>query len=140
MSVDIVEACGFLQKCSGMPAGIEAAVHATRCFYKDPTTEGILLVDAKNAFKCLNCQAALHSVRHLCPALATVLQNYYQSVAHLFVSGEAELSSAEGTTQGDPLSMVFVDTSICWLVEPSLGGLFTKPISNAIGVRVNRNV
>ena len=35
---------------------------------------------------------------------------------------------------------LFVDASICWSVEPSLRGLFTKPISNAIGARVNRNV
>ena len=33
-----------------------------------------------------------------------------------------------------------VDASIYWSVEPSLRGLFTKPISNAIGARVNRNV
>ena len=42
VSSDIVEVYGFLQKCSGMPAGIEAAVHAMRCFYEDSTTEGIV--------------------------------------------------------------------------------------------------
>ena len=106
-SDDVMEACGFLQKCSGLPAGIEAAVHAMKRLYEDATTEGVLLVDAKNAFNCLNRQAALHNVRHLCPSLATTLLNCYQDDARLFVSGGGELSSAEGTTQGDPLSMVF---------------------------------
>ena len=61
-SPDIVEAFGFLQNCSGMPAGIEAAVHAMRRLYEDPTTEGILLIHAKNAFNCLNRQAALPNI------------------------------------------------------------------------------
>ena len=106
-SDDVMEACGFLIKCSGLPAEIEAAVHAMKRLYEDATTEGVILVDAKNAFNCLNRQAALHNVRHLCPSLATTLLNCYQDDARLFVSGGGELSSAEGTTQGDPLSMVF---------------------------------
>ena len=44
---DIEEACGFLQKCSGCPAGLEAAVHAMQQIYEDESTEGILSVDAK---------------------------------------------------------------------------------------------
>ena len=74
---DIEEACGYLQKCSGLPAGLEAAVHAMQEIHDDESTEGVLFVDAKNAFNSLNRAAALHNVRHICPALGMVLQNYY---------------------------------------------------------------
>ena len=107
VSKDVEEACGFLQKCSGLPAGQEAAVHAMQRLYEDETVEGILLVDAKNAFNSLNREAALHNIRHLCPPLSVVLQNCYQSPSRLFVAGGGELLSREGTTQGDPLSMPF---------------------------------
>ena len=40
----------------------------------------------------------------LCPSFATCVLNCYRSDAKLFVDGET-LHSAEGTTQGDPLSM-----------------------------------
>ena len=104
---DIEEACGFIQKCSGLPSGIEAAVHAMQAMYDEESTEGILLIDAANAFNNLNREAALHNVRHLCPSLALLLRNTYRSPARLFVSGGGELRSEEGTTQGDPLSMAF---------------------------------
>ena len=54
---DVEEACGFLQKCSGLPAGMEAAVHAMQQMFEDESVEGILLVDAKNAFNNLNREA-----------------------------------------------------------------------------------
>ena len=104
---DVEAACGFLQKCSGLPAGIEAAVHAMQNMHEEESTEGILLVDASNAFNNLNRQAALHNVQRLCPLLATTLANCYQSPARLFVTGDGEIASREGTTQGDPLSMAF---------------------------------
>ena len=74
---DIQEAAGTLQLCAGQPAGIEAAIHAARQLYDDDSTEGLLLVDASNAFNQLNRQAALHNISTLCPPLATVLQNTY---------------------------------------------------------------
>ena len=104
---DVEEACGYVQKCSGLPAGIAAAVRAMQLLYDDDDTEGILLVDAKNAFNSLNREAALHNVRFLCPSLATVLQNCYQAPSRLIVAGGGELSSEEGITQGNPLSMPF---------------------------------
>ena len=76
ISLDIVEAYGFFQKCPGMTDGIEAAVHALRGLYKEPTAEGILFIDTKNAFNCLNLQVALRNVRYLFPSLVTVLQNF----------------------------------------------------------------
>ena len=104
---DVEDACGFVQKCSGLPAGQEAAVHAMQQLYEDKSVQGILLVDAKNAFNTLNREAALHNIQHVCPALAVTLQNCYQAPSRLFVSGGGEILSREGTTQGDPLSMPF---------------------------------
>ena len=101
----VEEACGVLQTCSGLPCGIEAAVHAMRETYAANSTEGILLVDATNAFNSLNREAALHNIQHLCPAINTLACNTYSAPARLFVFGGGELASQEGTTQGDPLSM-----------------------------------
>ena len=103
---DVEDACGYLQKCSGLPAGQEAAVHAMQKLYDDDSMEGILLVDAKNAFNSLR-EAALHNVQRMCPALSVTLHNCYRTPSWLFVSGGGELLSREGTTQGDPLSMPF---------------------------------
>ena len=114
---DVEEACGFVQKCSGSPAGLEAAVHAMQRMFDDKTTEGILFVDAKNAFNSLNRKAALHNVKHLCPALSTSLSNCYKSPSRLFVAGGGEITSNEGTTQGDPFSMPFYALATLPLIE-----------------------
>ena len=105
---DIEEKCGYLEKCSGFPAGLGAAIHAMQEIQSDKSTEGILLVDARNAFNNLNRKAALHYVRHLCPALATCLLNCYQVPCRLFVAGGGELASEEGTAQGYPWQCLFM--------------------------------
>ena len=114
---DIQDACGHIQKCSGVSSGIEAAVHAMQALYDDDTTEGILLIDAANAFNTLNREAALHNVKHVCPPLATVLTNSYLSPGRLFVAGGGEIASSEGTTQGDPLSMAFYALATVPLIQ-----------------------
>ena len=114
---DVEEECGFLQKCSGLPAGMEAAVHAMQQMFDDESVEGILLVVAKNAFNNLNREEALHNTRHLCPSLSVALQNCYQAESRLFVHGGGELRSREGTTQGDPLSMPFYALAIIPLLR-----------------------
>ena len=103
---DIQEAAGFNQLCGGQVAGIEAAVHAVRQDFGLKETEGILLVDASNAFNSLNRANALANVRCLCPSFSTVLTNIYQESSKLFL-GRDTLLSQEGTTQGDPLAMPF---------------------------------
>ena len=81
---DVEDACGHLQKCSGIPSGIEAAVQAMQAIYDEETTEGVLLVDAANAFNSLNRAAALHNMRHVCPSLATILANSYRNPGKTF--------------------------------------------------------
>ena len=72
---DIQEASGCIQLCGGLISGIEAAVHAARTSLESDDSEAILLVDATNAFNSLNRQTALHNIRRICPALATILIN-----------------------------------------------------------------
>ena len=49
--------------------------------------------------------------------IATILKNSYNTPARLFVAGGGEISSDEGTTQGDPLSMVFYALATLPLVQ-----------------------
>ena len=48
------QAAGTLQTCAGVDSGIEAAIHAMARTFKEDWCEGILLVDADNAFNRLN--------------------------------------------------------------------------------------
>ena len=72
--------------------------------FNEGATEGVIPVDARNAFNTLNRKAALTNALHLRPSLATVLINTYRSDPPLFIEGET-IMSKEGTTQGDPLAM-----------------------------------
>ena len=67
-------------------------------------TDAVLLVDASNAFNQVNRQSALHNISILCPSFATILQNTYGVPIRLFITGEGEIASTEGTTQGDTLA------------------------------------
>ena len=79
--------------------------------------DGVLLVDATNAFNSLNRKVALANMRQVCPALETVLTNCYQSPTRLFVSGGGEIASREGTTQGDPLGMAMFAPAMVPLIN-----------------------
>ena len=106
---DIKQAAGPLQTCASHGAGAEAAIHGMREIFDKEETEAVLLVDAKNAFNCLNRKAALHNIRFLCPPLANYIINTYREPSRFFVTGckgeKLEIRSEEGTTQGDPLAM-----------------------------------
>ena len=113
---DVVNAAGSLQLSAGQPAGCEAAVHAMRQLFAAEETEGILLIDARNAFNSLNRRAALWNVRLLCPALGPVVVNTYRSKTDLFVGGET-IFAVEGTTQGDALAMAIYTVAITPLIR-----------------------
>lgn len=122
---DVQQAAGPLQLCAGQPAGCEAAVHVMRQLFTDPDCEAVLLVDASNAFNCLNRQVALRNILVLCPALAPVLVNTYRSDIPLFVGGEV-LLSREGTTQGDPLAMAMYAIATIPLIRHTQQPLCTQ--------------
>ena len=97
-------ATGPMQTCAGARNGVEAAVHTMSGFFDDSTTEGILFVDADNAFNSLNRQAALHNISFICPEISTFLNNVFKSPTPLYIKQHV-IMSWEGTTQGDVAAM-----------------------------------
>ena len=104
---DIQLTAGPLQTATGLQSGAEAAIHSMRCMFQDDRTDTVILVDARNAFSLLNCQAALHNIRVICPQIATILVNTYRRPARLIILGASDIYSLEGTTQGDNLVIAF---------------------------------
>ena len=102
---DVRQAAGWLQLCGGQVAGSEAARHAMHNVFNDDKTEGILLIDAENAFNSINRKVMLHNLKLICPVIATYISNCYMYPARLFIIGGGELFSKEGTMQGDPTSI-----------------------------------
>ena len=126
LSNDIQEAAGPLQVCAGQLSGCEAAVHAAHQVFQSPSTEGLILVDACNAFNSLNQETALRNILHLCPPLAKILINTYRDNVQLFIDGDTLLLQ-EGTTQGDTLTMAMYAVAITPLIR-SLEDQETKQV------------
>ena len=88
---EIQEAAGSLQTATGLKAGAEAAIHAMRTIFEDPATEGVILVDASNAFNSLNRRVALHNIQISCPSFSCILINNYRIPPRMIILGGAEL-------------------------------------------------
>ena len=115
-----MSAAGPLQTCTGLRAGIEAAIHAMREAFEKNDTEAILLVDAENAFNNLNREAALLNIKKLCPPFYRYLHNTYQQPAKLVLAGETKydsILSQEGCTQGDVTAMGLYGVGIAPLIN-----------------------
>lgn len=102
---EIKEAAGPLQVCAGYTAGAEAAIHAMNEVFMEEETDGILLIDASNAFNVMNRSVAMHNTQIMCKEISLYLINTYRCPSRLFITGGGEISSQEGTTQGDPMAM-----------------------------------
>ena len=117
---DLEETCGSQQVACGVKAGIEGALHAVEELFNSTKEDGhsLLLMDASNAFNALNRETALWNARILWPRCSRFLFNTYRGYAQLIVEGTTELLfSSEGTTQGDPLAMLFYGVSLMPLIE-----------------------
>ena len=90
-----------------------------KIFQKDET-EGLLLVDAENAFNNLNRKAALHNVRQLCPSFYRFLANTYQTPSKMIINDQEKVDSVlseEGSTQGDVGAMAMYAIGIRPLIN-----------------------
>ena len=112
----IIKSVGSLQVCAGHEAGCEAAVHAMREIFNEQDTQAILIVDAANAFNSVNRNVFLHNIKVICPEISIFVANCYSTPSRLFIIGGVEISSAEGTTQGDPVAMAVYATAIIPLI------------------------
>ena len=85
---DITDAARPLQ----LSAGQEAGAHAMGDFLTE------ILIDAENAF---SRKVMLHDLNFICPIITMYITNYYVAPVRLFRTGEGEILSKEGTTQGN---------------------------------------
>ena len=131
---DVMISAGPLQACSGIPSGGEAVIHAVRETFERAGMEGVLLVDASNAFNSLNKNVALLNMRYISPALETVLTNCYQVPLRLFVAGGGEILSKEGTTLGMAMFSLSMVPLIARLTEESKSTLQVWFADDATGV------
>ena len=113
---NIEEAAGSLQLCAGQLSGCEAAVDAMCKVFSSPETEAAILVDASNAFNCLNREVALRNIHQLFPPLSKILTNTYRENIDLFINGET-IYSQQGTTQGNPLAVAMYAIAITPLIN-----------------------
>jgi hypothetical protein len=79
---------GTIQVCTGQDTGAKTAVHAINLLYEDESSEAALLINASNAFNCLNRQVALRNFMSNCPPLSTIAINTYREDSTLFIDGE----------------------------------------------------
>ena len=107
LNSDIQLAAGPLQASTDLKGGAEAAIHTMKDIFEADDTEGVILVDASNAFNSLNRKVALYNIQYICPPFANILINTYRHPSRLFIAGGREILSQEGTTQGDNLAMSF---------------------------------
>ena len=85
--------------------------------FQDSNTEAVLLVNA------INHIADLHIISDICPSLARILINTQRTPVRLFINGAGEISSTEGTTQGDSLATsMYICSCNC-----STGCIICKP-------------
>ena len=85
---EILDTVGPLQLSAGQEGGCEAACHAMSDIFAEDECQGVLLIDATNAFNSLNRTTALLNIRHTCPEFSTYLicYQYLQKSSEAFSS------------------------------------------------------
>ena len=87
------ESAGPLQVCAGHSAGSEAAIHAMSQVFVEEGTDGILLIDASNAFNQMNRSIVLHNIQVTFKEKLLYIINTYRSPSRLFICDGGETVS-----------------------------------------------
>ena len=117
---DLAYAFGSEQLAYGVSCGIEGSIHGLRELFEKKSSNGfgLLLLDGKKAFNSTNRSFALLNARTLRSRASTFLYNSYQECSKLVLSNtDVFIRSKEGTTQGDPLSMLFYGVALLPLIK-----------------------
>ena len=77
---DLQHAAGSSQLCASQIGGCKAAVHAMRNIFASASVDGVLLVDATNAFNELNRQVTFHNVEVICSDLSCICPYLNQNI------------------------------------------------------------
>ena len=89
---DVMKAVAPAQLCVGVPSACEIGAHAVRkAFGECPGVEGVLCVDASNAFNSLNRQAALHNIPRVCHVAGQVFANCYSAAISLYMEDDEKV-------------------------------------------------
>ena len=72
---DVVQVAGLLYLRGGQVAGSELTIHAMHDIFNDNNMEGILLIDAENAFNSINLKVMLPNLKFIFPVIATYISN-----------------------------------------------------------------
>ena len=87
----------------GVSQGAECAVHAARFFANNlGPHQALVKVDFRNAFNCVRRDKVMAAIEEFLPSLLPFLHSAYSSSSKLFRE-DAEVISAEGVQQGDPI-------------------------------------
>ena len=99
--------------------------------FKEDNCEGVLMVDATNAYNSLNRATSLLNLAHICPEFAVFLINTYRLPSKLFLPGGTFILSNEGTTQGDNCASGFYSVSISPIIS-QLSSILCKQLFNTM--------
>ena len=105
IKLQFVQSTDHVQLCAGQQAGFESAMQALSYVLAAEETDAVLLVDVSHVFNSVNRKVMLHDIKYICPAIATYAFNCYVKPRRLFLQAGKEISSSEGATQDDPISM-----------------------------------
>ena len=87
----------------GIAGDIEAAIHASRVYLNAlPSDKALVKVDFRNAFNSIRRDKILGAVEDHIPELLPYVQSAYAS-SSILMWNDAQVVSAEGIQQGDPL-------------------------------------
>ena len=100
--------------------------------YNAPRNEAGLLIDAINAFICLNQQLALENINRIGPSLSCVAQNSFTASSDLFLTG-AFSQSREGSSQRYPFVWCSHTHIDCLYVELEGNGKWYAEDGSAVG-------